>query len=307
MQLISMTVVFYSKEKQMKPLLAATVKDVESLNYPLLASPKYDGVRALIKDGVVLSRSLKPIPNKYVQLVFGKPVFEGFDGELIVGSPTAKDVFSTTMSAVMASAGTPLIKFFVFDKFNDPDGFSMRFNRMYVNAKMVDERVSVVTQRTVHNAKELLAYEEELLRAGYEGVMLRAPMGEYKHGRSTLKEGILMKLKRFSDSEAEVLSYQELMHNTNEAMTNELGQKARSSKKVGMSGKGTLGALAVRDLRTGIEFDIGTGFDQKTRDYLWSKREELHGKIVKYKYFAGGVKEKPRFPVFLGFRDKIDM
>jgi DNA ligase-1 len=36
-------------------------------------------------------------------------------------------------------------------------------------------------------------------------------------------------------------------------------------------------------------------------------RKKLLGKIVKYKYQEIGVLEKPRFPVFLGFRDKEDM
>jgi hypothetical protein len=31
------------------------------------------------------------------------------------------------------------------------------------------------------------------------------------------------------------------------------------------------------------------------------------GKVVKYKSQPTGVKDKPRFPVFLGFRDVVDM
>jgi DNA ligase-1 len=33
----------------------------------------------------------------------------------------------------------------------------------------------------------------------------------------------------------------------------------------------------------------------------------LAGKIAKYKHFEVGVKEAPRFPVFLGFRNPLDM
>ena len=67
-----------------KPMLAATVSD-EPLSYPLLASVKLDGVRALVVDGVVMGRSLKPIPNKHVQRLFGHTQLNGLDGELIVG------------------------------------------------------------------------------------------------------------------------------------------------------------------------------------------------------------------------------
>jgi DNA ligase-1 len=63
----------------------------------------------------------------------------------------------------------------------------------------------------------------------------------------------------------------------------------------------------VKDLKTGVEFDIGTGFTESQRQLLWAQGDNLMGKIVKYKSQPTGVKDKPRFPVFLGFRDKVDM
>jgi DNA ligase-1 len=70
-----------------------------------------------------------------------------------------------------------------------------------------------------------------------------------------------------------------------------------------------LGNLIVRDLKTKVEFSIGTGFTNEMRIVLWAnhKRGEGLKKIVKYKYFPSGGKDKPRFPVFVGFRDKRDM
>ena len=73
-----------------KPMLAVEV-DFNKLRYPVYAQPKLDGIRVIIKDGVVYSRSLKPIPNKHVQSLFGH--LHGADGELIVGDVTAQDVF----------------------------------------------------------------------------------------------------------------------------------------------------------------------------------------------------------------------
>jgi len=48
-------------------MLSATVEDTALLSYPLLASVKIDGVRCIIRDGVAMSRSMKPIPNASVQ------------------------------------------------------------------------------------------------------------------------------------------------------------------------------------------------------------------------------------------------
>ena len=62
-----------------------------------------------------------------------------------------------------------------------------------------------------------------------------------------------------------------------------------------------------RDLESGVEFQVGSGFDAAQRKDFWSRRETLRGKIIKYKSFKIGVKDKPRHPIFLGFRDKADM
>jgi DNA ligase-1 len=40
--------------------------------------------------------------------------------------------------------------------------------------------------------------------------------------------------------------------------------------------------------------------------YKRQERNGAIGKLVKYKYFAIGVKDAPRHPVFLGFRSKLD-
>lgn len=138
-------------------------------------------------------------------------------------------------------------------------------------------------------------------------VMLRHPDGPYKHGRSTAKEGWLLKVKRFEDSEARIIGFSELMHNANEAKRNELGHLERSSKKAGKQGAQVLGSFIVKDLKTGVEFDIGTGFTASQRQELWNVGDNLLGRIIKYKSQPTGVKDKPRFPVFLGFRDNRDL
>lgn len=80
-----------------RPMLACDA-DLEKLRFPLLASAKLDGVRAIVRGGVVFSRSNKPIPNQFVQDKFKH--LEHYDGELIYGDPTAKDCYRRTVSAV---------------------------------------------------------------------------------------------------------------------------------------------------------------------------------------------------------------
>lgn len=295
----------------MKPMLAAATTG-EDIEYPVLVSPKLDGIRCLIVDGKVVSRSLKPIPNEHVQRLYGHEMYNGLDGELIVGDATAKNAFNSTTSGIMSKDGNPDVTFFVFDDFSNPTlPFKERFvsavKRITKDDGKYHQYFAPVGHAIIEGHEKLEESENNVLRMGYEGLMIRDPMGEYKFGRSTLKQGWLLKLKRFEDSEAEIIGYEQLMHNTNEAKKNELGYQERSSKKEGKEPKPMIGAIKVRDVHTGVEFDIGTGFDRKQRRKFWRGREYLFGKIVKYKYQPTGVKDKPRFPVFLGFRSKDDM
>lgn len=288
----------------MKPMLASPAGKI--IPYPMLLSPKLDGIRCLVIDGIACGRSLKPIPNKHVQQLFGRSELNGLDGELIVGQPTAKEVFQTTSSGVMSIEGEPAVRFWVFDDFMETGAFHRRLHTAHRRVKKI-KCCEDVPHHAIKTSDDLNQYEQDYLELGYEGVMLRHPDGPYKHGRSTAKEGWLLKVKRFEDSEARIIGYSELMHNANEAKRNELGHLERSSHKANKVGKQMLGALTVQDLKTKVEFDIGTGFTEDQRKLLWAQGNALIGKVVKYKSQPTGVKEKPRFPVFLGFRDKVDM
>lgn len=289
----------------MKPMLAAAT-DGKNLTYPLLLSPKLDGIRCLIIDGVAVSRSLKPIPNKHVQKLFGRPELNGLDGELIVGPAGGHDVFQRTSSGVMSIDGEPEVNFWIFDDFTESGAFHRRLHTAHRRIKK-QKFCEDVPHHIITTEQDLLSMEEDYLELGYEGVMLRHPDGQYKHGRSTAKEAWLLKLKRFTDSEAKVIGFTELRTNTNEAKKNALGHLERSSKKDGMKNAQTLGSLVVKDIKSGVEFEIGTGFTQAQRQELWDNGDNLIGRLVKYKSQPVGVKEKPRFPVFLGFRDARDL
>lgn len=293
-----------------KPMLAGRALDAELLRYPVLVSPKLDGVRAVIRDGRVLSRNLLEIPNQGVQEIFGDPRFDGFDGELIVGSPTAGDAFRKTSSVVMSDAQTfHSITFHVFDDFTIDGPFATRFDNLRKRIRKSTKIFQVVPHERAINHHAIDVYESLWVGEGYEGLMIRDPIGGYKYGRSTTKEGALLKLKRFDDMEAEIIGFKELMHNENDGRTGGLA-KRRSSKKDGKVGGGVLGAFTVRGLTgpyRGVVFDVGTGYSAADRELFWRLRERLLGEILRCRYFPGGSKDRPRFPVFQGFRSKLDL
>jgi DNA ligase-1 len=287
-----------------KPMLAGAA-DLEKLRFPLFASPKLDGVRAIVRDGVVYSRSLKPIPNQHVQERYRH--LEYCDGELIVGSPMAHDVYRKTVSVVM-SHDEPAddVTFHVFDHIKYPH-YAWYERRECAMADLESDTsgAEFVEHFDAASLDELLRIEQAALEMGFEGVMIRACTGQYKYGRSTTKEGALLKLKRFVDAEFEVIGFEERMHNGNEAQTNELGRTKRSSHKENKTGRGDLGALIVRSAE-GVVFNVGTGFDDAERARVWEKQSDYLGKLAKVKYFPVGVKDAPRHPVFLGWRSEID-
>lgn len=292
-----------------KPMLAGTCEDITKLNYPVIASPKLDGIRCTIQDGVLVSRNLKPIPSELAQVRFAYTDHEGLDGELVYGDPCAADCFNKTTSAVMRKEfpedfDKSLLKLYVFDKKSD-----LPFVKRIAAARdsiTKAPHVELVPHFIISDFQQLAHYEHHHLELGYEGVMVRSPEGIYKHGRSTVNQGFLLKIKQFVDAEAEVIGYEEQMHNNNEATKDNLGHTKRSHEKAGMVPAGVLGALRVRDLTTGIVFNLGTGFSGEERAALWADKESLIGKFVTYKSFPVGVINKPRFPVFKGFRDPID-
>lgn len=303
--------------KAFRPMLAADISDqLGKLRYPVYATPKLDGVRAIIRPDGVWSRTMKLIPNRAVQELAEDPRLHGLDGELIAGPATAPDVYRRTQRACATADSDDQIMFHAFDMYSaSKEPYKKR--HLLVLEAIADMFAPVVPVPSVLCSDEasLLAAEEHYLNLGYEGLILRSPDGEYKNGRSTVREQGMLKLKRFVDSEAEIIGVEEEMENTNAAKTSALGLTERSSHKAGLRGKGRMGALIVRDVKTGVEFKIGSGFTAEDRDAFWLHRHdhdsgekyfECVGLVVKYKSFAIGVKDKPRFPVYLGMREGWD-
>lgn len=291
-----------------KPMLAEKITDIKALKYPLYASPKFDGIRALVINGELLSRKFKPIPNKYVRsLAKGLP--DGYDGELLLQTEEGWASFNETSSAVMSEDGEPNVKYLVFDYVKDSISKPAK-DRIEDLKDSWDDLNSFalrVVQRIISDEEELLEYETQCLEAGLEGVIVRAMNSPYKEGRSTEREGYLLKLKRFEDSEARIVGFEEKQHNTNTKETDAFGYAKRSSAKAGMVGMNTLGKLYAIDPNFTEQVEIGTGFDDALRKEIWEHQDKYLNRLVKYKHQKCGQVDKPRFPVFLGFRDERDL
>lgn len=140
--------------------------------------------------------------------------------------------------------------------------------------------VDVVEQEAVQNPTmaQLQEASARFVQAGYEGAMLRRADSPGKLKRSKN----LLKIKSFKDAEATIV-----------------GVVEGNGKLEGM-----LGTLECRTA-AGVEFEIGTGFNDAERTKLWKMK--LVGKHVNYKYFELTNDGVPRFPVFRGLRHVDDI
>jgi DNA ligase 1 len=301
-----------------KPMLAASMEDSKGikmtfadLKYPLLASIKLDGIRCLTVNNKALSRSFKPIPNKHIQKLMSS-LPNGLDGELVTyfENGTVKP-FNSVQSEIMSEDGEPNFKFEIFDFVSSSlkEPYYLRIENLKKVLKTLPNFCVGVFPTEIKTAQELESYEENAINQGHEGVMTRSPNGEYKCGRATFKSQDLIKIKRFIDSEAIIIGFEEKLTNNNEAEKDEFGHTKRSSAKAGLSLAGTLGTLIVKDLKSNKEFGIGTykGLKKEDLQHIWDNKHLFLGKIIKYQYQLVGTKDNPRIPSFQGFRDERDM
>jgi DNA ligase-1 len=302
----------------MKPMKAEDAVP-EKIRFPVIAQPKIDGVRGLTTEGKLTTRTLKPHANAYVQRILSRPEYAWLDGELGVGGPmNHPDLRRMTSSALSTHTGAPQFKWYLFD-YLAPHVYALPYRERYQNliqhitdlSRRGDIDLSfieVVQSVVINNHAELEEYERLVLASDFEGVILRDPEGMHKQGQSTVREGGLLRLKRFVEEEGLIIGWDEAMQNNNPEFTNELGHTARTSHQENKVGKGMVGALHLRR-QNGEECTCGPGaLTHAEREHMFANPGDYIEKAwVTFKHFPKGVKDKPLLPTFVSFRGKEEM
>lgn len=297
----------------MKPMLACDW-DETKVKFPVIAQPKIDGVRGINFDGVLVGRSLKTHKNRYVTDFFSRTLFAGFDGELFFGyDSVAPDLCRKTTSVLNTIDMIENINWVVFDYITDETydlPYLKRFEtlrKFYTANSAFMKNISIMPSIECASLEQLLEVEAVTTERGFEGLILRDPNGLYKQGRSTVREGGLLRIKRFAEDEAVVVEVTEGNHNENEAQINELGHTFRTSHKEFKVPNGLVGNLICK-VKSGELITVSPGkMTEELRRYYFENQSEIIGKIIKYKHFPKGVKDKPRFPTFQSFRMESDL
>lgn len=281
-----------------------SVTDFASLQLPMYASDKEDGIRCVIhpRFGPVSQKMLE-IPNVWVKMLLMAHAPTYLDGELVALDCEGNDCsFNDTQSAIMSEEGQPAFEFRVFDCFwNIYESYTARMQRArkLIQNEATDACVKWLPHYLCESVADIEKYEESALIRGKEGIMLNQRKGWYKEGRSTFNEAYLLKVKRFVDDEAVVIGLEEEMMNCNPATSDAGGLQKRSKHQANLKGKGMVGKLICR--WRGKTLKIGSGMTHRQKEDWWHNRFII-GKTITFKYQAHGMKDLPRAPIFKGVR-----
>lgn len=328
--------------KKFEPMKAYNkTEDLSCIRYPKLVSFKLDGIRCEMKDGQLLSRSLKLIVNQQIRekleplVVYAQMADIILDGEIYAhGIP-----FGLISSCVMTQDYTKKesiiawqilcekhdfdmtreevfskLKFYSFDcvnqgNFDEP--FEDRHDVLQDIGNMdeFNEIFVEVEQAVIESYADVKIYFEYALEEGYEGLMLKEANSKYKCGRTTYKEDTMHKLKPYVTLDARIIAVVQatVVDPNAEKKINELGRSVTSKKKGDRILVERASDYVV--LYEGKEVKPTIALTKREKEEIWANRESYIGKMIEYKGMLYGSLIVPRHPIFSGrYReDKEDL
>lgn len=300
-----------------KPMLACDW-DESKVKFPVLMQPKIDGVRAMNFEGTLTGRSGKTHKNIATTNFFSQGAFKGLDGEMAAEEECHHALCRLTTSALNTIEGSPWLLWHVFDYITPEtinQTYEWRHAALVKHVGEVNERVpdlgrhlKIVWHDRLHRLEDVNDMDSYHLDKGYEGSILRAPTGFYKQGRCTVREGGLLRIKRFVEEEFIILGIEEGQTNLNEAKLDLHGFTERSTHMANMVPNGMVGAFLGTDIKTKNPIKVAAGKLPHDLRKLWFEQQHLVlNQIGKYKTFPKGVKDKPRFPTFQSLKMESDI
>lgn len=261
-------------------------------------SQKMNGNRASYYKGELISRQGK-IFTGMNHIIHELETIDSdmfYDGELIrknIDGLSDGENFRIGTGIINSDAvAKPEIKFVIFDMFPADELADGKSNKRYRDRKKgLQELRKKISEQKLKNIEvvtmvyegtdqsKIMEYLDEATNLGWEGLMLNK--NTVYECKRTLG---LIKIKKFYTMDLQIIGILE------------------GDGRL----KGTAGAIAVKFSDNIV--NVGSGFDDKSRDFIWRNREELIGRIaeVKYKEISKDKKtglESLQFPVFVQIRE----
>lgn len=305
-----------------------------------IVSPKKDGVRLLLKDSKVLSRDLKETNSIAVKERF-KPLSELcqnlgiiLEGEFYAHGFKFNEIFRFYSNTDVTSEAEKKritkrlyeypgrsiewlttfhneLKFYWFDGIvlNEPElGYA---ERMYEITELLapytevwEDILVLPIQHEIKSLDNLWIHYENMLSAGYEGLILVHKDHQYKFGRNTLNDGTLLKIKDDKNIyDGIVLDVEEgtQIKAGVERTVNAFGYSQTSGKKDDRESSGMAKGFVVE--YNGERFTVSLkGFNNEDKIELLQNKAAYIGKHFTYSAMPP-VKNVPRHAYFVQWRD----
>lgn len=295
-----------------KPMLLPNEEvNLKEVHYPMLCSFKYDGIRAVIVDGEIYSRSLKILPNINLHKKFANlKEYSLRNNVLLDGEFYCTSVNFNTLSGIIRSDEHELpydLEFHCFDLLTEQNKPFQ--DRVKDYSYIREEGFVPVMQKEVNSADEVTALFAGALELGYEGLVLKDPSGYYKFGRATFKSNLGAKVKPFVSIDARIIGITQATEarEGSEKKINELGRSVTSKKKDDRVLINRAAGFVV--LYNGKELEVGLAkHTQEMREHIWNNPSQYIGRMMEYKCMTVGMNEDglPRHANFKRWRDDKD-
>lgn len=249
-----------------------------------LIEPKYDGLRAIAvikgQSVTLLSRngleftSVDHLKEPLLRMARGRDLF--FDGELVNGN------FNSSSSAIRRKNQTNTdTRYHLFDRLEADEWGSVtreQGHRSMLLARDFEgfsgEELQLVPSYRA-TPEEFMRYYNHFLDQGYEGAMVKDPMGHYRFKKH--KDWI--KIKPAEDLDLRV-----------ESLVQGEGKYA-----------GMLGAAIVK--YKGKRVRVGSGFSDEQRQQFWASPNSIKGKIIEVQFHEETPDGSLRHPRFVRIRE----
>ena len=323
------------KTKKFKPMLGTNEPfELEALKYPIIGTIKKDGVRGVIRNNQLRTRSYKSqelplIANKQIQELT-KPIQEAaykhnmsIDIEIYIhGIPLNEIVMFTNTKDINTrdhhnkirrkvseltenfrfyTSIPKELEFYIFDSViegQEDTSYVSRIAQAWDILKGIP-RVTFVDPIAVQSSEEADYYYQKSLKNGFEGLVLRSTYGPYKYGRATAREQYFLKLKPIEELIGTVTNINERMENLNESFMSSQGYSIKRNTINNKEGTGLAATATI--IWEGEELKVSLKGTNEQRREIWVNRDSYIGKELKFKGMLYGAKRVPRHPVFIEF------
>ena len=271
--------------KVILPMLAKEYgKEAHKINWEtddVFIQPKLDGMRclAIIKGGTVrlISRKGKTLDTlDHLKLPLETLPDMILDGEIYAHGKS----FQENMKLVKkyTKGETEELVFHVYDQVDESRDFDTRFDEVYKLIKFLPG-ITVVGTSKLKGAEFLAGVQQEFLKLGYEGTMVRWGNEGYKvNGRSSN----LLKFKEFHDVDAEIIDV--------EAAEQRPDWGVPVLRYTNVDG-------------TKVIFRAGVRMSHSDRIDMLTNKEDYIGRIANVRYFEMTDEGSFRFPIMIGVHE----